>query len=152
MTDQNMKPSTEANEASKWVEEKNRRISANVHKRFKKERRFRFFGIVSLSVAFVFLATLLFSIISKGYGAFITTEMQLEVVFDAERLELSEGFTEDELKEYLSKISDEALYAYNVYQIEGEGRNLFSSIKGDEETIMGLPIKKIKEYLEIHGG
>ena len=45
------------------------------------------------------------------------------------------------------KISDEALYAYNVYQIEGEGRNLFSSIEGDEDTIMGLPIKKIKEYL-----
>ena len=53
----------------------------------------------------------------------------------------------EELKGYLSKISDEALYAYNVYQIEGEGRNLFSSIKGDENTIMGLPIKKIKEYL-----
>ena len=53
----------------------------------------------------------------------------------------------EELKSYLSKISDEALYAYNVYQIEGEGRNLFSSIKGDENTIMGLPIKKIKEYL-----
>tara|TARA_B100000674_G_scaffold456908_1_gene431884 strand:- start:47 stop:637 length:591 start_codon:yes stop_codon:yes gene_type:complete len=62
------------------------------------------------------------------------------------------NFSENELEEYLSKISDETLYAYNVYQIEGEGRNLFSSIKGDEETIMGLPIKKIKEYLEIHGG
>ena len=61
------------------------------------------------------------------------------------------NFSENELEEYLSKISDETLYAYNVYQIEGEGRNLFSSIKGDEETIMGLPIKKIKEYLEIHG-
>ena len=60
-------------------------------------------------------------------------------------------FTEDELKEYLSKISDEALYAYNVYQIEGEGRNLFSKINGDEDTIMGLPIKKIKEYLKIYG-
>ena len=58
---------------------------------------------------------------------------------------------EDELKLYLSKISDEALYAYNVYQIEGEGRNLFVSIKGDENTIMGLPIKKIKEYLKVHG-
>ena len=50
--------------------------------------------------------------------------------------------------DYLSKIPDEILYAYNVYQIEGEGRNLFDSIKGDENTIMGLPIKKIKEYLE----
>jgi len=55
--------------------------------------------------------------------------------------------TIEELKKYLSKISDEALYSYNVYQIEGEGRNLFSDIKGDENTIMGLPIKKIKEYL-----
>ena len=52
-----------------------------------------------------------------------------------------------ELKEYLSKITDEALYAYNVYQIEGEGRSLFSKIEGDENTIMGLPINKIKEYL-----
>ena len=60
------------------------------------------------------------------------------------------NFTEDELKEYLSKISDEVLYAYNVYQIEGEGRNLFVSINGDEDTIMGLPIKKIKEYLKIY--
>ena len=51
------------------------------------------------------------------------------------------------LKEYLSKISDESLYAYNVYQIEGEGRKLFSNIEGDEDTIMGLPIKKIKEFL-----
>ena len=59
--------------------------------------------------------------------------------------------SEEELKKYLSKISNEALYAYNVYQIEGEGRNLFTSIKGDEDTIMGLPIKKIKEYLKIHG-
>ena len=54
---------------------------------------------------------------------------------------------EDELKSYLAKISDEALYAYNVYQIEGEGRKLFSNIEGDENTIMGLPIMKIKEYL-----
>ena len=54
---------------------------------------------------------------------------------------------EDELKSYLSKISDEALYAYNVYQIEGEGRSLFASIEGDEDTIMGLPVKKIKEYI-----
>tara|TARA_B100001093_G_C26670839_1_gene946109 strand:- start:411 stop:992 length:582 start_codon:yes stop_codon:yes gene_type:complete len=52
-----------------------------------------------------------------------------------------------DLEIYLSKISDEKLYAYNVYQIEGEGKNLFSNIKGDENTIMGLPIKKIKEYL-----
>ena len=52
-----------------------------------------------------------------------------------------------ELKIYLSKISDEALYAYNVYQIEGIGKTLFSEIKGDNDTIMGLPIKKIKEYL-----
>ena len=56
-------------------------------------------------------------------------------------------FAEKDLKIYLAKISDDALYAYNVYQIEGEGRNLFSNIEGDEDTIMGLPIKKIKEYL-----
>ena len=56
--------------------------------------------------------------------------------------------TNEELKVYLSKISDENLYAYNVYQIEGEGKNLFSNISGDENTIMGLPIKKIKEYLQ----
>ena len=55
--------------------------------------------------------------------------------------------TDEELKKYLSKIKDEALYAYNVYQIEGEGRNLFSRIDGEEETIMGLPINSIKEYL-----
>jgi len=55
--------------------------------------------------------------------------------------------SEEELKIYLDKISDEALYAYNVYQIEGEGRFLFSKIEGDKNTIMGLPIKKIKEYL-----
>ena len=54
---------------------------------------------------------------------------------------------DEELKEYLLKISDDALYAYNVYQIEGEGRTLFSKIEGDEDTIMGLPVKKIKEYL-----
>ena len=54
-----------------------------------------------------------------------------------------------ELENYLKKISDEALYAYNVYQIEGEGRNLFSKIEGDQDTIMGLPVKKIKEYLNI---
>ena len=52
-----------------------------------------------------------------------------------------------ELETYLKKISDEALYAYNVYQIEGEGRSLFSKIQGDEDTIMGLPVKQIKEYL-----
>ena len=57
------------------------------------------------------------------------------------------NFTDDELKNYLSKISDESLYAYNVYQIEGEGRSLFASIEGDEDTIMGLPVKKIKEYI-----
>tara|TARA_B100001063_G_scaffold211190_1_gene209339 strand:+ start:2255 stop:2839 length:585 start_codon:yes stop_codon:yes gene_type:complete len=55
--------------------------------------------------------------------------------------------TEEELKNYLSKITDEALFAYNVYQIEGEGKNLFKNINGDENTIMGLPVKKIKEYL-----
>ena len=55
--------------------------------------------------------------------------------------------TEEDLKNYLNKVSDEALYAYNVYQIEGEGRSLFSKIEGDEDTIMGLPVKKIKEYL-----
>mgnify|MGYP001314000193 FL=1 len=58
-------------------------------------------------------------------------------------------FSENELISYLNKISDEALYAYNVYQIEGEGRTLFSKIDGDDDTIMGLPIKKIKEYLEL---
>ena len=56
-------------------------------------------------------------------------------------------FTVSELKDYLSKITDEALYAYNVYQIEGEGRNLFESIEGNEDTIMGLPVNKIKEYM-----
>ena len=56
----------------------------------------------------------------------------------------------DELKVYLAKISDEALYAYNVYQIEGEGRSLFSKVDGDKDTIMGLPVKKIKEYLSNH--
>ena len=58
------------------------------------------------------------------------------------------NLSEDELKKYLSKISDDTLYAYNVYQIEGEGRNLFESINGDENTIMGLPINKIKQYLK----
>ena len=59
------------------------------------------------------------------------------------------SFSEEELNLYLSKLTDEALYAYNVYQIEGEGKNLFSDIEGDENTIMGLPVKKIKEYLEL---
>ena len=59
------------------------------------------------------------------------------------------NFSEKDLKSYLSKISDEALYAYNVYQIEGEGKNLFSEINGNKDTIMGLPIKEIKKYLEI---
>ena len=58
------------------------------------------------------------------------------------------SFSEEDLKNYLSKISDETLYAYNVYQIEGEGRHLFSKIIGDEDTIMGLPVLKIKEYLK----
>ena len=58
------------------------------------------------------------------------------------------NFTNEDLKKYLSEISDENLYAYNVYQIEGEGKNLFSNIVGDENTIMGLPIIKIKEYLD----
>ena len=57
-------------------------------------------------------------------------------------------FSEEDLKIYVSKISDKALYAYNVYQIEGEGRSLFSNISGDEDTIMGLPVLKIKEYLK----
>ena len=55
--------------------------------------------------------------------------------------------TDEKLKEYLEKISDEALFSYNVYQIEGEGRALFAKIEGDENTIMGLPVKKIKEYI-----
>ena len=58
------------------------------------------------------------------------------------------NFSEEDLKNYLSKISDEALYAYNVYQIEGEGKNLFLKIDGDRDTIMGLPVFKIKEYLK----
>ena len=61
---------------------------------------------------------------------------------------LMKSFSELEMKNYLSKISDEALYAYNVYQIEGEGKKLFLDIKGDENTIMGLPINQIKEYLK----
>ena len=58
------------------------------------------------------------------------------------------NFTQKELQEYLSKISDKNLYSYNVYQIEGEGKKLFSEIKGDVDTIMGLPIKNIRQYLE----
>jgi len=58
------------------------------------------------------------------------------------------SMTEKEMREYLSKISDEALYAYNVYQIEGLGRSLFSKIEGNENTIMGLPVEKIKDYLK----
>ena len=56
--------------------------------------------------------------------------------------------SDSDLKDYLSKISDKALYSYNVYQIEGEGKNLFEKIEGDENTIMGLPIKKIKDFLK----
>ncbi|MDA9931382.1 Maf family protein [Candidatus Pelagibacter sp.] len=59
------------------------------------------------------------------------------------------NFSDQDLNQYLNKITDEALYAYNVYQIEGEGRNLFESIEGDENTIMGLPINKIKQYLNL---
>ena len=57
------------------------------------------------------------------------------------------NFSDQELKNYLLKISDENLFAYNVYQIEGEGKNLFINVEGDEDTIMGLPIKKIREYI-----
>jgi len=59
------------------------------------------------------------------------------------------NFSDQDLNQYLNKIKDEALYAYNVYQIEGEGRNLFESIEGDENTIMGLPINEIKQYLNL---
>ena len=61
------------------------------------------------------------------------------------------NFSDEDLKEYLTKISDETLFAYNVYQIEGEGRDLFETINGDEDTIMGLPIKEIKQYLKVYG-
>ena len=61
---------------------------------------------------------------------------------------IMKNFKEDDLKDYLNKISDEKLYAYNVYQIEGLGKSLFLKIEGDKDTIMGLPVKKIKEYLE----
>ncbi len=67
-----------------------------------------------------------------------------------ERAKLTmKNFSDDELRNYLSKIPDETLYAYNVYQIEGEGRTLFTNIEGDENTIMGLPVKKIKEYISL---
>ena len=59
------------------------------------------------------------------------------------------NFSDQGLNQYLNKITDEALYAYNVYQIEGEGRNLFESIEGDENTIMGQPINEIKQYLNL---
>ena len=65
---------------------------------------------------------------------------------DAANLTMKQ-MTNEELKLYLIKIKDKELYAYNVYQIEGEGRSLFSKIEGDEDTIMGLPVKKIKAYL-----
>ena len=58
------------------------------------------------------------------------------------------NFTDHELESYLSRINDKELYAYNVYQIEGEGRYLFQKIEGDENTIMGLPVNKIKEYIK----
>ena len=58
------------------------------------------------------------------------------------------NFSDSELKDYLNKISDETLYAYNVYQIEGEGKDLFKKIEGDKDTIMGLPIRQIKTYME----
>ncbi len=67
---------------------------------------------------------------------------------DAANLTMKQ-MTNEELKLYLTKIKDKELYAYNVYQIEGEGRSLFSKIEGDEDTIMGLPVKQIKEYLNI---
>ena len=66
----------------------------------------------------------------------------------SEKAELvMKNLNDNELKSYLSKITDAALYAYNVYQIEGEGKNLFSKINGDKDTIMGIPVKKLKEYL-----
>ena len=66
----------------------------------------------------------------------------------SEKAELvMKNLNDNELKLYLSKITDTALYAYNVYQIEGEGKNLFSKINGDKDTIMGIPVKRLKEYL-----
>ena len=61
---------------------------------------------------------------------------------------MHQNFSQKDLQEYLSKISDKNLYSYNVYQIEGEGKKLFSEIKGDVDTIMGLPIRNIRKYLE----
>ena len=85
------------------------------------------------------------------YAKYVRNEQKIKNYNDAEAHKLAidamKKFTNEELNAYLSKISDENLYAYNVYQIEGEGRNLFSDIEGDEDTIMGLPIKKLKEYL-----
>ena len=79
----------------------------------------------------------------------VSSKFQGQIVLGADKAKLKmKNFSEKDLKEYLAKISDSALYAYNVYQIEGEGRKLFSDIIGDEDTIMGLPIKKIKEYLK----
>ena len=68
---------------------------------------------------------------------------------DSATLEMK-NFNEEDLKTYLKKISDETLFAYNVYQIEGEGKNLFLKIEGDKDTIMGLPIKSIKKYLNLY--
>ena len=65
---------------------------------------------------------------------------------DSATLEMK-NLSDEDLKTYLKKISDETLFAYNVYQIEGEGKNLFLKIEGDRDTIMGLPIKSIKKYL-----
>ena len=78
--------------------------------------------------------------VSLGFGVLFSTFVTLILV-------PTTYVTFERIKEYLSKISDDALYAYNVYQIEGEGRTLFSNIEGDEDTIMGLPVKKIKEYI-----
>ena len=77
----------------------------------------------------------------------IKLEKNSEGILIGKEWHIMKNFSDDQLNTYLSKIPDEVLYAYNVYQIEGEGRSLFSSIEGDEDTIMGLPVKKIKEYL-----
>ena len=68
---------------------------------------------------------------------------------DSATLEMK-NLSDEDLKTYLKKISDETLFAYNVYQIEGEGKNLFLKIEGDKDTIMGLPIKNIKKYLNLY--
>ena len=76
-------------------------------------------------------------------------DKHIKAFLDSMRMDLTmKKFSDQDLKDYLKKISDEALYAYNVYQIEGEGRKLFTKIDGDENTVMGLPVKKIKDYLE----